>query len=1108
MSTHSTFKWSPRQQAAIDAMNTNVLVSASAGAGKTTVLIGRLVKRLEIDRISLDEVIAITFTELAATEMRKRLAKQLTERFDETQDAHLYRQLSLLPSAHISTIHAFCLTLIENYAYVIDLDPKRASKVMDDAQKAELLNDAFEKAFKQLIQEEPIGMRDLSMHFDRKPENTTQLKEASFALLSKMNTLKDPYAWASQSLKHLEAQSMDDLDPSLKHYVSLYYRWKIDDFILKAENAFNTADTDVEYQSKLETEGQVEQNQEKYRKAMLLNQAKLSRFKEVFIPIRNDFSYGAFQKALETFRTAVSSQSIPVPKRSKAVEKSWAAYDKAYEKLLNENFEEKAWFEDFNELKHRMAVLVRLSFAIRDIYTQTKVAQNVMDFDDMEHLAIAILKDEKFKIADQFKAKIKEIMVDEFQDTNELQNELVELLSNGKNIFRVGDVKQSIYRFRNAQPQLMQALMHTEDEYHKVLYLNENYRSKQNIVHFNNVLFDQLMNFSEFDSQYTDDDSVQIGTDRQKGGDPVSLHYLKSSEDYMQEEDVEEENGLELDSVEDDDLDAPKIKLTMEKDENAQPKVMHIINTIISMMNDPQSKHHEFKDFVVLVRSNSEKTLLKQQFEKANIPHHISTKTGFYNASSVQDVLMMLNFMVNPSDDLNLVGLLLSDFVGLTEDELADLAIHKNKRAYISVLKERFPERHQVLMDFRTSLLQKTLVEILRETYAFNHYYDENCTKQQRVNLDYLFEKAITYAQASISLSEFVLRLKNIEDTESSEAIPFTEEDNVVRVMTIHQAKGLEFKVVFYFTRLLGGVKDNQSALLADSDLGFMLKTIRLPQYLTRTNPLRIALEMKNTLEDVQEQIRLMYVAMTRAEDKLIIVDSAPGYQTPLTYATVLNAIGSTRLLYSVIDVLKQKTEAKIETKENPSDFARLERILPRPKAFTIAPKKTMSVEFTTPSSTHPQSHSIHLNFNPQAGTNHGTQMHKLFEDLPLVEWTETLIRSYKEDITSTDMEAVLAFYHHRVYQAMRQGQLKHEYAFHALMENQVVHGYMDLISITEDKVYLVDYKTDQLTDPLQFIEAYQDQLLLYQEVLALQYPSKTVETYLYSLALKEFIKV
>lgn len=1088
-----SMKWSLKQQAAIDALHTNVLVSASAGAGKTTVLIARLMKRIEQDRIGLDEVVAITFTELAASEMRKRLAEKLSEKAD---DAHVAAQMSLLPSAYISTIHAFCLKIIQNYAYVLNLDPAFAQNILDESSKQELLDQAFNLAYPKLIQEDVLGMVDLSMHFDRKPERTNQLKEAVLNLASKMNAIEDPETWVLKSILNLSASTYQELSEEIKFYFNLYYVWKIDELHYSFKRLLNTVQNDADYQVVIEQSAQKNSNIKK-QEAFIQHGLTLLTQIEGLLPLKDHFDYSKLQKQMYLIQNQAEFKAPPLSSSYDPIKAQTKRFKTVYDDLVLQNFDEENWFSDHQMMRPRLILLAKLTQEVASQYTQLKHQAKALDFDDMEHLAIAILKDEKFKIADVFKAQIKEIMVDEFQDTNEVQNQIVELISSGSNVFRVGDVKQSIYRFRNAQPQLMQRLMKIEDETHKVLYLDENYRSKENIVEFNNQLFKQLMNVPELGSVFSSQDSVKIGVPaRQSGGDTVEIHYLKPAI-------LAEEVGENFDE------DTPKeesVSEGYETDLQAKPKAIHIVNLIEEMRETTDYKH--YKDYVVLVRSNLEKALLKDMFEKANMPHHVSTKSGFFNANAVQDVLLMLKFILNPHEDINFVGLLLSKFIGLSENACATLALSKNNESYYSIFKKEYPELSERLIPLLYTHQNSTLVELLRSIYAFNDYYEMACDAQGKVNLDYLFEKAMTLSSNALSLSEFITRLDKIEDTESSEAIPFTDEDDVVRVMTIHQSKGLEFKVVLYWTRLSGEVADNKSALLADSELGFMLRSVYLPQYLTRRNPVRLAIEMKTRVDEVLEQIRLMYVALTRAVDKLIIIDKEPTVTIPLQVTTLLNALGSTYLIDSAASKIKAPVNLRVDHFASTQTFKKLLPQLMLSTELKIIEKPLTSIEFKTPSSTHANVSQVKLNFNPEVGTNHGTQMHALFENLPIDGWTEDLIKQLQPDISKNDLESVLSFYHNDIYQAMLKGEIKREFAFHSLKDNVVLHGYMDLISVLETEIYLVDYKTDRVSDPLELNELYRDQLLGYAEVLSRMYPLKKISIYAYSLPHQMFVSI
>jgi ATP-dependent helicase/nuclease subunit A len=712
----------------------------------------------------------------------------------------------------------------------------------------------------------------------------------------------------------------------------------------------------------------------------------------------------------------------------------------------------------------------------------------------MEHLALKILKDKRFNVAEHFKVHTKEILVDEFQDTNEVQNELVELLSNGQNVFRVGDVKQSIYRFRNAQPQLMQRLMNLQDDHHQVLYLSENYRSKESIVNFNNHLFERLLNIPELNSVFSVEDKVKIGLiERQGGGEAVEIHFIQAqekSEDTQSDEDDDDQQTLDP---------------NLETDEDASPKALHIVQTIQDMRE--KSPYKNYKDYVVLVRSNAEKALLKEMFEKANIPHHIAAKTGFFNADAIQDIVLMMKALLNPHDDLNFIGLSLSPFIQLTENDCAAMALVKGNRSYYEVFNQLYPAKAKALKALFDYALGKDILTVLKAILNHNDYYEAYCDLQNKTNCDYLVEKASRYRDEDVSLSEFVRLVLRMKESDSTEAIPFTEEDDVVRVMTIHQSKGLEFRVVLYWTRLSGKIQDNQSPLLADSDLGFMIKTLELPKLGTRNNPIRLALEMKTRVDDVLEQMRLIYVALTRAVDKLIIIDNEPKTVIPLQYTAILNAMGTTYLIDSAAKAIKHKVNLEFKHHIIPPSYLKNPDRLMETQSFKPYPHQSAIIEFKTPSSTHPKSNTIRLNFNQEKGTVHGTEIHRLFEILPKEIWTQEQILNLKPDINPDDLDAFMVYAHSDIYGQMLKGKISHEYAFHALFESEVLHGYMDCVSVCENEVYLIDYKTDHLISTSLFIELYAEQILAYKKVLEKEH-QKPVHAYLYSLVFKTFIEI
>ncbi|TXT19618.1 MAG: addA [Erysipelotrichaceae bacterium] len=1105
-----TIKWSEKQEAAIEILDTNVLVSASAGAGKTTVLIGRLMKRMERDHVELSEIIAMTFTELAAMEMRKRLLKELTKRINELDDMNenkrfLQKQVVLLPSAQISTIHSFCLSLIQKYSYVLKEDPALSQNILDEAQKSLLMDETFNELFETWSFKHKEAMYDLLLHFDPRPESKAVLRENVYRLSGKLSTLIQPKAWLKQSFLSMDTRSFKDMSDHLKSYVIMYYQWKIEDLISKAEIIERRMPNEVEYRNFLDDKG-------RDKILYVTNEVGSIRVKLVHLMKQfNHFDYLTFRKEvidlhLEKFTSYPKIKTFP------KIEIYATALKKGYDSLLAELYDEDEWFKDLPIIKARMETMAAFTeeFGVR--YRQLKIDEKVMDFDDMEYYALRILKDEDFKVSDDFKRRYKEIMVDEFQDTNYVQNEIVELISNGKNIFRVGDVKQSIYRFRNAEPSMMQDMIVNTKEGNKTLYLDQNYRSKLSIVDFNNDLFTILMNFPELPSRYAFEDRVTIGNiAKQTGGPKVELHLLdlEIEEEVIDELDENEESEVDFSDSQDyapDNLEEIKIEPDPynENESLADPKAKHITNQIRALM--ASNNGYKFSDFVILVRTNDFKVRMKRIFEETGIPHQISVKTGFFNSNAVQDVLLVINYLINPHDNINFVGLCLSAFVGLDETECAKLRIENiNYESYYTTFTRCYPDLFKKLSQFESECHDLGLLDILRLIYGLNSYYDQKCSKQQRANLDLLFEKALMFDEENLSLSEFLLLLKRVKDEDSGEAIPFTEEDNVVRVMTIHQSKGLEFKVVFYWSQGKIQVKDNKAPLLMDSKLGFVFNTIRHPYRIHIKNPVRKALEMKSSLDDVMEQLRVLYVALTRAEDKLIIVDIKPKFETTRFYTSILNSLGPTNW---ILMALKGNQNIIIKDFPKPSDPIISPKLEDKDTSIVIAEKSKDAIVFKTPSSKHTKFTHFKLNFDTNIGSNHGTLIHELFEKLPKDGVTEEQIKTLSPDIKDKDIQSILAFYTNPIYAKIAKGEIHHEFPFYALLGTEVIHGYMDMVAFTSEETILIDFKTDRVDSKEVLLELYTDQLRDYVRVLQQMRPNKPVKAYMYSLALKSYVEV
>jgi len=1071
----------------------SVAVEACAGAGKTWMLVSRMLRAL-LDGAAPHEILAITFTKKAAGEMRQRLQEWLEafaqaplgdltrelvargispERALDKREAlqNLYRQmLSSGRPVQIRTFHSW-------FAALLGTAPLALLQAQGLPANFELLEDDAE------------AVREVWGPFLQTVATSASLRADYEAVVARHGRSQTHKALAAALAKRVEFDLADVagvVDASVPPFQVQYPDLA----------AFN------EPSEALQDEAC---HQRGLGRAKALGPEANKTPQKAADAIIDALACGDLNQRLDMLRKAMFVAKED--RLSKNLEKFPAAQEAEPElqRLLTARRQHDAW-----QHQQRMARLARCLIAE---FAAVKHQHGWVDMNDVERTALVMLADPILSgwVQERLDARIRHLLVDEFQDTNFIQNAIVELLSNGTNVFRVGDVKQSIYRFRNAQPELMQGMKGVEDTTHEVLYLTHNYRSTPTLVSFNNELFDRLMNFTELDSSYTQQDRVFAGKQPEPTDAKVEFHFLEKDDKapIIEESTSEDEAAVSDAELQSEDV-VEEIKKPFdpyaEAEVEAHPKAVHIANTILKMRTETEFKN--FKDYVVLVRSNAIKAQIKTVFEEANIPHHISVKSGFFNSDAVQDVLMIMNFLVNPTDNINLTGLLLSDFIQMTNEELAQLKLSTPKYgSFWDTLKSVKPEVYAKLSQFTADLSDANLVDTLRAIYRFNGYYESSCTLQQRANLDYLIEKAQHYAKQNTSRIEFVWLVKTIEDEESSEAIPFTEEDDVVRVMTIHQSKGLEFKVVFFWSQGKTTIKDNQEALLIDSQLGFSLKSLSYPYRYTRKNPIRLAMEMKTVRDDVQEQVRLLYVALTRAEKRLIIVDNKPSHGVAnLHYTSILNSMGPTNWMMSAFPDGHPTFERKSFLIDGTINKADIEVVAEQ--TLTVTPKPQQAIVFKAPSATHKSFAHFKLNFDPSVGTNHGTMMHELFEHLPSQGVTREMIVGLLPDIDEADIQAVLAFYADPVIRCVENAQWIHEFPFYALINQEVWHGYMDLVVISDTDITLIDYKTDRVEDPQVLVELYQEQLQAYMRVLRQMHPTKAVKAYLYSLKFSKFIPI
>lgn len=1057
-------KWNEQQRRAVEIRERNILVSASAGSGKTTVLVGRLMDLVLKDGISVDQILAMTFTEAAANEMKKRLSAALQDAARESEDeavkARLNRQLTLMQSAQISTIHSFCLSILQSYYYIIGCTARQIATIADNAQTQRFQQQAMANTLR-LHQGEALNA--LRARFSARPGDDAPLCGAIRSLAALASSKPDPDAWLQSCALPYHGTLPQEMRDSFFAFLQLQQRQIV--------NAMETlcALLHEEFPHK---EKAIEKAEQKRR---LCAQAwDVLRLQD----------YAGYRRA---FMTCCRN---PLPN---SPDKDNALFLRCREEIKDSEDRLAAVLFDPDTLQSDMQAsagsvdtLTACTRTYLQEYRRLKQEAEVIDFDDMEHFALAILQAQNGAVAARMRERFAIIMVDEFQDTNDIQDTIISLIARENNVFRVGDIKQSIYGFRHARPQIMQSRIDHAGALDEVIYLSNNYRSSRTLVEFNNVFYQKLMNLPEFSSSYREQDCVAIGGPwQEKVKEPVRFHALLADE-------------LKKDPV-------------FQGMSTQQIKALWIASRIRAMHEEGR---YDWKDFVVLVRSNRRKDDLRAAFDRLALPYFIEIKHGFYQSNAVQIVLSALNVLHQPHDDLAFVSLMLSPLFDADEDMLAQARLEKERNAsyYAHFRAHPFPGFAQL-----ETLMHKRDLPIhalLNEVYALNDYYACRTTLQEKTNLDLLYQQAVKFEEThSNDLHAFLSYIDSIKDAQSGEANPISSEDDVIRVMSIHQSKGLQFPVVFLWSTDRQAALDFREPFLFDADMGIGARHMD-ERRVQRPTLARIAIQHKKDREELEEEMRILYVATTRAQDEMIVVDCIKDpeqYRTPLDGVTVFSRCGYTGwLLHAFSDTASSLFSLQII--QDPFDITP-QRQAHQPEAKRMVYRRSASAIERISASSRKGVSELPI-FDPsrieRQGARRGTLMHEVIAELhPPFSTAEIQAAFSRRNAQAQpwDIRQLQALGNDTAYlRFCAMPKVCHELPYQARIGDQIFYGYIDFLAMDDHMIIIVDYKTDALEEDSQFVTLYQEQLRTYAMALSQIWPDHEIRTYLYAFHLNRMI--
>lgn len=909
----SEVKWTKEQRQVIESRNTNLLVSAAAGSGKTAVLIERIIELVldEKNPIDINKLLVVTFTKLAASEMRERVSKAIEKKLEENpENEHLQKQLLLLSGADITTIDSFCKDVLISYAHLVNLDSN--IKVIDPSENEVLAKEVMEELFEELYENNDESFLRLVNWYAKK--NTDEgLLQLLLNVNNFVNSHPFPKIWLNEKAEFFNTSTKDD-DFYLENYILDIAKdvdMDLEFFELSIKNNLK----------KIENYPELEKYIDIYNillDALFVVKESLKNF------LKDNTKFDELKKSSYEFLNS-NFGSFRISKCDEEVKEIYNKVKKELDSIKSEISESlKTLNLDIENIKRESDLIYPYVRSISDVvikfkekFWEKKQKFNYVDFVDIEHLALEILVDidedgniKPSKTALEYQEKYSEVFIDEYQDSNLVQEILLSAVAKENNRFMVGDVKQSIYRFRQADPSIFMEKYENYnrieddiDSFNKKIMLYANFRSRKEILEGTNLVFSKIMKKETGELDYTVDErlnpmaSFKESDENVGGAVEILLVDEKSDEEYEDEiiltdeysEDFEEMKSFKLECIK-------------------------IANTIYNMMNNKENpfkvydknlddyRKVEYKDIVILMRSPSSNTkILEEVFLEYNIPIYAESTGGYFDTFEVDTIINLLKIIDNPMQDIPLISVMYSPIYNFTSKELSEIRLVDRELKFyellIKILEDedieiRISLKEKIskfISDLKLFIEKKSLVsadELIWFLYKYTGYYNYvgllDMGEQRKTNLMLLFEKAKNYEKNSYKgLFNFVNYIQKISlKSDISEAKLISEDANVVKIMSIHKSKGLEFPIVFLAnTNKKFNFRADDSNLVLHQKLGFGAVVYDMDKKTSFNSIMKKKIEKFKKNEQIAEEMRLLYVAMTRAKEKLIITGRVKDYE-------------------------------------------------------------------------------------------------------------------------------------------------------------------------------------------------------------------------------------
>lgn len=1119
--------WTNDQLKAIKTSGGKIIVSAAAGSGKTAVLSQRVLEYV-LDGGNIDDLLIVTFTNMAALEMKGRIKNKLEQELLHNNE-HLLKQLSLLDNAKITTMDAFYKDIVEQNFEKLGIN--KNFDILSSTQ-ANLLKD---KTIKKVL-EDSFKYEDYKLVLDTLNANDINLiKDVVLKISNFLYSIPDYKNYINNIIKSYDGDNYKNLflniiKNNINNYKQLYLESKSE--LLSSSNDFDKLNDN--FNSEISFMDKIIQSYNFDGLSTVLRTSEINR-----LPIiknhNEDFLYNKFKNIRDNFKKEINGLSD-------------------YKLFTDKDY--------YNQINLQQKVLVTLLKVVNDYMDNLLISKkgiNKFEFNDIPNFVYSLLikNNKQTPLAKEISLKYKEILIDEYQDTNKLQNVIFNAISNNDNLFIVGDIKQSIYGFRGSCPEIFNndKKKSYKDKFPMLINLSKNFRSRESVLSLCNFIFSNLMNDKFGDVNYDDNEKLYLGYDYEESNITSEICIIDGALKEEQEQDDLTKSQKEAIFV------ADKIKSILDSKQ------------IIYDKNTNKYRNIKESDIVILLRGMNNSNLYRLALINKNISVYSDSKITYFNSYDVMLIISLLKVIDNYYDDISLMSVLKSDLFNINDEEIALLKINKKYdylyNLIISSSNDKMINILKLLDDFNNYFNNNSIVDSITYLYKkLNIFSIIGTTKLKIKNLNLMINYAKEFEKDnSKTLHEFVSYIDEVINNKDSfkGQNPISEGENVL-ITTIHQSKGLEYPIVFLCdTGSRFNFDDLKSNLLLDENLGISFNIYKDYKKIESITDKIYKYNLKQ--KQLSEELRILYVALTRAREKIIItgytnnllstlnsiafnigdeelisnlfVQNANNYLSWILACALRHQEGKvlrnmidsqnkvflsdSKFILNIIDANDIKDEQLQEEKENNDQLNNM-NIINYNDSLSRVPLKLSVSDIKTKD--HKYYRRPYFLNNDIRSTNIGTLYHKIFEMLPVCKYTISSLNATllnivtKDEIKLISLDKIFAYLTSDLYDDILKATKVYkekQFVFTAPSNyydnslksgNILLDGTVDLLFFKDDYYTIVDYKTDKVDSLEILVKMYKVQLDLYEIAIKEKYNTNNIKKIIYSVYLDKYIEI